>query len=593
MTRTPQQLADTIDRAQALLKEELPGDSVLLPRLFRLRERLRREQLQLAVIGQFKRGKSTFLNALLGAPLLPVGVVPVTALPVFISWGARAKAVASFRGGWPPETCDAQDCRTIRNFLSHYASEQGNPENRHGVARIDLCYPAPLLDTGTVLIDTPGVGSTLRHNTEAAMNVLPECDAALFILSADPPITDVETTYLQSLKGRQPHIFFILNKADRLTAEDAKTASDFLADALKMAGMHAPEIFALSAKDGLAAKEAGDAVGHARSGLAAVESRLVRFLAREKQEVLAKAIETAARAILTQSAAEAELRERLLRMPLEDLAARANRLTATLETIERRRLTTRDLLYGERQRLIDALKNDRERLYRETVSELAALIERGVKGGTWTGENQSALERAIEDAFEAARDGLVASFGQSTNAALAGHQEKIAGLIDQVGAAVSGIFEVSFVSAAEPTPFSLSIDPYWVTENPAAARAPGAAPWRDLLLPSSLRQRRLRARLLSNAEDVTLRNMGNLNWAIMQSLADIFRRATAEFEKQLDDALRTTRGVVEDALARRHDQAGKTKTELERLERFRGLLRSLRDELAPPPNLIDMGAANR
>jgi Dynamin family len=64
----------------------LQAGSTLAGRLHVLRDRLSRERLQLAVLGQFKRGKRTFINALLGANLLPTGVIPLTAVATFISW---------------------------------------------------------------------------------------------------------------------------------------------------------------------------------------------------------------------------------------------------------------------------------------------------------------------------------------------------------------------------------------------------------------------------------------------------------------------------------------------------------------------------
>jgi GTPase Era involved in 16S rRNA processing len=87
---------------------------------------------------------------------------------------------------------------------------------------VELFYPASILANGTVLIDTPGVGSTHRHNTEAALQVLPECDAVLFVASADPPITEVGLDYLRRLQSKTTRIFFILNKADYLTPEDQR-----------------------------------------------------------------------------------------------------------------------------------------------------------------------------------------------------------------------------------------------------------------------------------------------------------------------------------------------------------------------------------
>ncbi|MDN5344604.1 MAG: hypothetical protein PWQ18_715 [Clostridia bacterium] len=92
--------------------------------------------------------------------------------------------------------------------------QQGNK-----LSQVEVFYPSPLLSKGVVLIDTPGIGSTFRHNTEATLNFLPQCDAALFLVSADPPITEVEVEFLKAVRSRVTHLFFILNKVDYLNLE--------------------------------------------------------------------------------------------------------------------------------------------------------------------------------------------------------------------------------------------------------------------------------------------------------------------------------------------------------------------------------------
>jgi predicted GTPase len=65
-----------------------------------------------------------------------------------------------------------------------------------------------------VLIDTPGIGSTHRHNTGMTLRFLPQCDAALFLVSADPPITEVEVAFLIEVRNRVQDLFFVMNKMD-------------------------------------------------------------------------------------------------------------------------------------------------------------------------------------------------------------------------------------------------------------------------------------------------------------------------------------------------------------------------------------------
>jgi Dynamin family len=120
-----------------------------------LRERLQHQQLQIAVLGQFKRGKSTFVNALLGIPILPSAVVPLTAIPAFISWAEKPVVRVTFSDGSPPERFQDREVSAIRDVLSRFVAEEANPKNKLNVERVDFFYPAPILRDGTVLIDTP------------------------------------------------------------------------------------------------------------------------------------------------------------------------------------------------------------------------------------------------------------------------------------------------------------------------------------------------------------------------------------------------------------------------------------------------------
>ena len=79
-------LAAMLGRIEPALEAAIGSESLLLARLRALRRRQEHERLQLAVLGQFKRGKSTFINALLGADVLPTGVIPLTAVATFIAW---------------------------------------------------------------------------------------------------------------------------------------------------------------------------------------------------------------------------------------------------------------------------------------------------------------------------------------------------------------------------------------------------------------------------------------------------------------------------------------------------------------------------
>src|SRR6266542_630892 len=137
-----------------------------------------------ACVGQFKRGKSTLINALVGESVLPAGVVPVTSVVTVIRHGAARAARVRFESGhW--QEIDPSD-------LAGYVSEAQNPENRKGVLAAEVFLPHSLLSSGLCLVDTPGLGSVFEANTAATHSFIPHIDAALVVLGADPPISGEE-----------------------------------------------------------------------------------------------------------------------------------------------------------------------------------------------------------------------------------------------------------------------------------------------------------------------------------------------------------------------------------------------------------------
>ena len=216
---------------------------------------------------------------------------------------------------------------------------------------MEVFHPADLLARGVVLIDTPGIGSTHQHNTTTTRDFLPQCDAALFMVSADPPITEVGLEFLQEVEQHVPRVFFVLNKMDLLRGKGRAEAADFLRCVLKEDGRTDPRVFEVSARDALMARHSGDQVAWEASGMAEVQRHLVDFLARDKMEVLQEAIARKADAQLEESRLRAGITVNALTMPVEDLEARLQAFDEKMAEAEARRTTATDLLSGDRKRL--------------------------------------------------------------------------------------------------------------------------------------------------------------------------------------------------------------------------------------------------
>jgi hypothetical protein len=209
-----------------------------------LAERVAAGRFYVACIGQFKRGKSTLLNALVGERILPAGVVPVTSVPTILRYGAtRGLRVRFERGEW--NEAGIAD-------LAQYVSEELNPENAKGVAAVEVFVPAALLARGMCLVDTPGISSIFEGNTAATREFLPHIDAAIIVLGGDPPITSDELKLIDAIAGQAGELLLVLSKADKCSAGEVEETKEFTRKVLqKRIAMRLGPIFEISAEEQL------------------------------------------------------------------------------------------------------------------------------------------------------------------------------------------------------------------------------------------------------------------------------------------------------------------------------------------------------
>jgi len=173
----------------------------------------------IACLGQFKRGKSTLLNALIGREVLPTGFVPVTAVPTVIRHGEDLGARVRLRD---------ESWRSIPVAdLALYVAEDHNPQNTRRVTGLEVFAPCPLLESGLCLVDTPGLGSVFAENSAATAAFIPHIDAALIVLGADPPLAGEELALIVAIAPQVENLIVVLNKADRTTDAERSAAARF------------------------------------------------------------------------------------------------------------------------------------------------------------------------------------------------------------------------------------------------------------------------------------------------------------------------------------------------------------------------------
>jgi len=336
----------------AEIGEKLGTDRV--PREAReLAARVSEGRFYVACVGQFKRGKSTLINALIGEAVLPVGFIPVTAVPTVIRYGDPLKVRLKDRDySW--HNIPVSD-------LKQYVSEEHNPENTKGVSGVEVFVPSPLLSTGMCLVDTPGLGSVFAGNTRAMQDFIPHIDAALVVVGADPPLAGEELSTVEVVARNVRDLIIVLNKADRTSDAERAAASNFTRKLLeKRLKRPVGPVFQVSAAEHL--EERGP------------ERDWPKFLAELK-----RLVEASGRQII-QAACErglVRLNEELLVIVAEELEAlerpieeSEKRIAAMRATIAEADRTMRDLgflLMAEQQSLSDKLVGRRKTFLRSVL----------------------------------------------------------------------------------------------------------------------------------------------------------------------------------------------------------------------------------
>ncbi len=352
-----------------------------------LQEKLSEEVFNLVVAGQFKRGKSTVINALLGESLLPCGVVPLTSVVTVIRSGKTRLATVEFRTG--------PRLKIELSALRDYVTERGNPNNAKGVERVTIDHPSPLLANGVRLVDTPGIGSVYAHNTDETRKYLPQADAVLFVASVDQPVSRAELDFLAGVREYAGRIFCLLNKVDYLRPDELSESLEFSTEAIRGALGASIPVFATSARTALEGKLSGNAGDVARSGFPELEQALRRFMAEEKTSAWLDSIARNLLRVLKQVRFALDLEAKVLTEPLERIEANLARFREERQKAERARADYQVLLQADAGALMkDGIEPKLEEFRLAQQAAIGSSIER------WFAEMQSLSSKELQFALE-------------------------------------------------------------------------------------------------------------------------------------------------------------------------------------------------
>ncbi len=295
--------------------------------------KLRANRFNLVVVGEFNHGKTTFVNALLGGDILPVGVTPTTAVIHEINHADAPTARVVYESG---ETRDV-----AFDDVRFFAIGNETPSPDPGAVRhLEIGYPAELLRHQISLVDTPGVNDLSLQRADITYKYIPQSDAVLFLLDAGQLVKESERVFLQQklLGQSRDKIIFVVTKRDILEPPELEEAMRYVHDQLRKL-VDNPRVFSVSAQQALEGQRND-------SGMDDLLAYLTHFLSEERGRILLDNAYGEALHLCGLLGKGLDAKRRGLEMSVEEIDRRIRTIEADLvsqaRTTEQRRAAVRE-----------------------------------------------------------------------------------------------------------------------------------------------------------------------------------------------------------------------------------------------------------
>lgn len=548
-------------------------------------EKIRSQSFNLVVLGQFKRGKSTFINALLGAPILPTAVVPLTSVVTILSYGESPKAVVRFLSGGE-KVIDIGE-------IASYITEKENPKNEKGVKEVEVFYPSEYLKNGVRIIDTPGVGSVYNHNTEVAYNYLPYVDAGIFIVSADPPLSQSEHSFLKDIKSSADKIFFVLNKIDQVNEEDRQESLEFTKTVIEEDfGKGKVKIFPLSARWALEGKLNKDEATLKKSLLPDFEARLRNFLIQEKGLVLLRSITNNLLRIVSNEMISSKLEEESLKLPLEELRRKIEQFENEVKLIEKEREANVFLLQGHTKKIIQELDEAIGEFKKSRLPKLLADLEQeymrrtALGGGNLREDLEKFVFSAIQNTFSEWRQVLTESISSQLEAIHLDFARKVNSTIERITDLAGSIFSLKLEPFTSVPTLSRKSEFYFLLkDDPVGLELLQMA--LTSALPGFLTKKMILKKMKESVTELLDRHCGRVRYDLVNRIQDTVKGFQKELLQKIDETLEAIRLSFQKAIALHNTSKEEVNKSLGILSERIIALKECRDKLESYLKLLD------
>ncbi|TVQ45915.1 MAG: GTP-binding protein [Gloeocapsa sp. DLM2.Bin57] len=307
-----------------------------------LQERVRSDNFKVLVVGEFKRGKSTFINALLGQEILPSYAKPCTAIINEIKWGNVPRAVLHFNSDENGYVKPAQEIPIdqVENYVViKDGFDQREAINTTPYEKVEIFWQLDLCQNGVEIIDSPGLNEN-EIRQKVTMDYLSTVDAILFVLTCEALAAQSEIDVINNTLRKAGHedIFFVCNRFDSIRKKEQADLKEYgISRLAPLTKKGERRVFFISALKALEARLDEDEEELEKSGIIPLENDLQEFLINERGKVklLRPAMEL--RRSLQEARRILPERRNLLRTDIKTLEQRFAEAQKPLEQLELQR----------------------------------------------------------------------------------------------------------------------------------------------------------------------------------------------------------------------------------------------------------------
>ncbi len=523
---------DSMREAAERLADLVGERATLAARAGRLAERLGSNAFHLALLGEFKRGKSTLTNALVERPLLPTGVIPLTALSTEIHYGSPGAVVVYLDGHSQTVPVDG---------IADFVTEPKNPGNYLKISRVEVSIDAKLLQPGVVLVDTPGTASVHEHNTEAAIEALKDADGVIVALSVDSPVSEDEKELLGLLEERGTRTFVVANKVDHLSRSETAEVRLFMEAQVKEVLGAQTQMFFLSARRALDVILGGGNPGADAGEFAEFREALESFV----REELVEARVDAARRELTRLGNELQdsvmLEAAASELGLETLRERVDAFRSAAAREHRAQIEDQVLLEHAVSELRATLA---ERLVAHASEALARFAPQLRARAASVAKRQledalhEEVERLVSEGFEELRQAEAEQADRAWQELATDFRSRTQERVDLVRRAAADLFEVHLPEVTVPTVAEERERFFYIFVH-VEGLGSGLTRLLRLALPRPVYQRRALWRARHQLAEEFDKHAGRARWDLTQRLDQVRLRFEAAMRAEVEQAEET------------------------------------------------------